>query len=154
MNVDPAAFALLLHPRVFLVAAGVFVLLRALGSSPLGQVALYKRALPLMPELLCVAAMTLGAAPEPNAPILVNVLLGVWSSYVAIKFRKVLGQTVLGDDQVVEQSKAPKLAAAIRDSLAPTTPTAPAFLPELEPSDGPTVDLSPNAPAPERKDEP
>jgi hypothetical protein len=96
-------FAILLDQWMLLTAAGVFALFRALSNfDPLARNKWWKRALPLLPEVVGCAAVVLGSVPTlSNHPWPLRAAAGLWVAYLAKSFRKILGQTVLGDDKVI-----------------------------------------------------
>lgn len=95
--------AVLFDRWMLLTAAGVFALFRALGQVPfLASNRWYKRLLPMLPECVGAAAVLAGSVPTIAAhPWPLRALAGVWVAYLAKSFRKILGQTVLGDDKVI-----------------------------------------------------
>lgn len=94
---------LVLDSYTLLIAGAIFGLLRTLQSTVLGTKALYRRLLPLLPDALGVVASLLGAIPAvADKPIIIKIAMGVWCGYVAQRFQKILGQTILGDDTKIE----------------------------------------------------
>jgi len=98
-----------------LVAGIVFLLLRFAtrlahtGSDRVTGVV--RRAMPFLPEVLGVGIACFGGVPVvASEPVVLKVAVGLWASYVASKIHKVLGQTVLGDDQKLERALARRLA--------------------------------------------
>ena len=95
--------ALAMDTYVLTAAGGVFTVIRALAKTSLAQVPIYRRILPVLPEALGIAAVLGGGVPAVAAmPIAVKIAVGLWCGYVAQKFQKILGQTVLGDDRAIE----------------------------------------------------
>ncbi len=99
-------FGFLINKWTLAVAAGVFVALRALNGWPmLSEKRFYRRTLPVLPESIGIAVWVLGGLPigttaplHGRAEFMARVMAGLWSAYLAQKFRKILAQTLLGDD--------------------------------------------------------
>lgn len=88
-------------------AIGIFAFLRVLTRTPLAQTALYKRALPILPDVIGVASAFLGGIPAAEGQrVWVRVALGLACGYAAQRAHKILGQTILGDDPTIEAKKA------------------------------------------------
>jgi hypothetical protein len=90
-----------------LTAGGIFFLLRcihqikAISSQPL-----WRRILPVMPEILGCCAAFLGGMPVVSGkPAVIKIASGLWAGFLAQRFHKVLGQTILGDDRAIEIPK-------------------------------------------------
>lgn len=95
--------ALAFNEHVLACAGGVFVLIRAGQKANFSTHPLYRRILPLLPEILGVLFVVSGAVPTvAQSPIPLKIAVGLWCSYVAQKFQKILGQTILGDDRHIE----------------------------------------------------
>ena len=89
-----------------LSAGGVYLLLRVVGQTPLAKTGIYRRALPVLPEILGVAAAFLGGIPVvADQPVAIKIAAGLWCGYVAQRGHKLLGQTLLGDDRKLEAGK-------------------------------------------------
>lgn len=89
--------------RTLMCAIGVFLLLRFLNATPLGKLAFYRRMLPFLPEAFGVAAAFLGGMPNvvDQGPVL-KIAAGLWCGYLAQRAHKILGQTILGDDALID----------------------------------------------------
>jgi hypothetical protein len=94
---------LALNKWTLLTAGGVFFLLRVISQLPwLSTTNAYRRLLPVLPELLAVGATLAGGNPAvDSSPIVLKVAAGLWCGYLAQRFHKVLGQTILGDDRSI-----------------------------------------------------
>lgn len=90
-----------------LIAGGIYLFLRTLnGFEPISKLGVYRRILPLLPESLGVAAAFLGGIPfVEGKPAVIKIAAGLWCAYLAQRFRKLLGQTVLGDDAKLEAAR-------------------------------------------------
>lgn len=100
---------LALNKWTLMTAGGVFFLIRVL-SQLLSKVGWYRRLLPVLPELLGVGATLAGGNPAvSDQPVVLKVAAGLWCGYLAQRFHKVLGQTILGDDQSIESKKQKQL---------------------------------------------
>lgn len=95
--------AIALNAWTLLVAGGIFLGLRALqGFKWLSNRPAYRRLLPILPEALGVLAAFTGGLPAvAGQPIAIKVAAGLWCAYLSQKFRKILGQSLLGDDRVI-----------------------------------------------------
>jgi hypothetical protein len=92
-----------LNRWTLMTAGGVFFLIRVL-SQLLSKVGWYRRLLPVLPELLGVGATIAGGNPAVGGrPLVLQVAAGLWCGYLAQRFHKVLGQTILGDDKSIEE---------------------------------------------------
>lgn len=116
--------ALGLNKWTLLTAGGVYLLLRV--TNQLAFISgrnWYRRILPVAPELLGIAATFAGGNPAvAKAPIVVKIAAGLWCGYLAQRFHKVLGQTILGDDKKITTTKAaeaPRVVSAPTPSLPP-----------------------------------
>lgn len=91
---------LFLNRQVLLVVGGVYFLIRLLNSvGPISRSSIYRRLLIFIPELLSTAAIFSGAIPSfHDEHWVVKLGAGLWCGYVAQRFHKFLGQTILGDD--------------------------------------------------------
>ena len=91
--------ALAFDKWTLLTAGGVFFLLRVLGQTPLSRLSIYRRAMPVLPELLGVFAAFFGGIPTvADSPIALKIAAGLWCGYLSQRTHKILGQTILGDD--------------------------------------------------------
>lgn len=90
-----------------LVAGGIYLFLRMLHDFKLiSKLTVYRRLLPVFPEVLGVAAAVLGGIPVVDGkPIIIKIAAGLWCAYLAQRFRKILGQTILGDDTKLEAAR-------------------------------------------------
>lgn len=103
MNTDVQGLIELAFDKItMLVAGGIYVLLRFLQKVPrLSDWPPYRRALPIMPEVIGGLVAIFGGLPAVNdQPWVVRIAAGLWCSYLAQKFHKILGQTILGDDRL------------------------------------------------------
>lgn len=118
--------ALVVDKFSLLVAGAIFMLLRVISATPVGNVAIYRRLLPLLPEMLGAATSLVGGLPAvANQPIFVRLAAGIWCGYLAGKFHKVLGQTVLGDDSTLAAAMKPLEVKMTRGSIPPRPSQAP-----------------------------
>lgn len=94
---------LALNKWTLLMAGGVFFAVRILnGLTFLSKRAWYRRILPFLPDALgCGAAISGGIPVVADQPLILQLAAGLWCGYLAQRFHKVLGQTVLGDDKVI-----------------------------------------------------
>ena len=89
---------------VLLAAAAIYGAIRATHRLGVASHPVFRRALPILPEVLGVAAVVSGAVPIAAAlPVGGKVAFGLWTGYLAGKFHKILGQTILGDDRAIER---------------------------------------------------
>lgn len=103
---------LALNKWTLLTAGGVYLLLRVFHSTPLARWGPYRRALPVLPEALGVAAAFAGGIPAVEGqPVAIRIAAGLWCGYVAQRGHKLLGQTLLGDDPKLESKKARQVRA-------------------------------------------
>jgi hypothetical protein len=80
----------------------------------------WRRLLPLVPPAIAIPLALHGDIPLADGKGLVAQLgTGIWISYMAEKVHKILGQTVLGDDALIERA----LSAMLRKP--PTQPPTP-----------------------------
>lgn len=107
MEAEIKSFVELAFDRnVMLISGGVFTAIRALQKTELSKVAVYRRVLPILPETIGVVAVVAGGVPLAAAfPLALKVALGLWCGYVAQKFHKLIGQTILGDDRQIEKAQ-------------------------------------------------
>lgn len=104
--------ALALNKWTMLNAGGVFFFLRVVGRSPIAKFSLYQRLLPVLPEAMAIGAMLAGGNPViDKQPLVVKIMAGLWCGYLAQRFHKVLGQTILGDDKAIAAKKTARLPA-------------------------------------------
>lgn len=102
--------AIALDKYVLLVAGGIFAGIRAAARYAISAHPLYRRFLPLLPEAMGVGAVLSGGVPTADTyPVALKIALGLWCGYLAQKFQKLVGQTILGDDRFIEASAAAKL---------------------------------------------
>lgn len=95
--------AMAFDASVLLAAASIYGAIRATHKLGVARHPIFRRALPVLPEVLGVAAVVSGAVPIAAAlPIGGKVAFGLWTGYLAGKFHKILGQTILGDDRAIE----------------------------------------------------
>src|SRR3972149_6955918 len=101
--------------------------LRLLQKVPkLGELGIYRRLLPILPDALgCIAAAFGGIPAVADKPLIVRLAAGLWCGYLAQRFHKILGQTVLGDDRL-----------SISKPTHPAVVTLPAGEPPTETSGG------------------
>jgi len=67
----------------------------------------WRRALPLLPPAIAIPLALHGDIPIADGKGIVAQLgTGIWISYMAEKAHKLLGQTVLGDDALIERALA------------------------------------------------
>lgn len=93
---------LALNKWTLMTAGGVFFLIRVLTQTPLSKLNFFRRILPILPEILGVAATIAGGNPAvAEQPIVLKIAAGMWCGYLAQRFHKVLGQTILGDDKAI-----------------------------------------------------
>lgn len=80
--------------------AGIFILIRAMNAVPIvSQRSVYRRLLPVLPEVLGTLAVFAGSVPMlSDHGIAVKLAFGLWCGYCSQRFHKILGQTILGDD--------------------------------------------------------
>lgn len=96
-------------PSVVFVAGAIYGAIRATHRLGVSKHPVFRRALPVLPEVLGVAAVVAGAVPiAATLPVGGKVAFGLWAGYLAGKFHKVLGQTILGDDRAIEAPKKEK----------------------------------------------
>lgn len=90
-----------------LVAGGVFIFIRMLSQIPLiKKSSIFKRILPVLPEILGSVAAIFGGIPAVQKQhFIVKIAAGLWCGYLAQRFHKILGQTFLGDDNIIEAKK-------------------------------------------------
>lgn len=88
-------------------SVGIFLALRFLSALPwLGERKWYRRILPILPEVFGLAAAFSGAIPILcDQSVSLKVFGGLWCAYLSKSARKILGQTFLGDDSVIEKGK-------------------------------------------------
>jgi hypothetical protein len=86
-----------------LVAGGIFLGMRAIQKIPwLPRQGWFKRLQPLLPEAAGIGVGLAGWLPACSQQnIAIRVAAGLWCAYVAQKFRKILGQSLLGDDPII-----------------------------------------------------
>ena len=66
--------------------------------------AIWARALPLVPSLVAVPSVLLGAVPSvASAPVAARIIAGLLVALVAEKTQKIIGQTLLGDDEKISK---------------------------------------------------
>ena len=95
-----------------LTAGGVYLFLRVLVQTPVAKWGVYRRILPILPEILGVAAAFAGGIPVVESqPLAIKVAAVLWCGYVAQRGHKLLGQTLLGDDRLLEAKKAKQIKA-------------------------------------------
>lgn len=110
--------AIALDTWTLVLAGGIYFGLRSLDGI-LGGNLIWRRLLPLMPELLGLTLSICHCVPSTAMePLMVRVAIGLWLAYVSKNFRKILGQTVLGDDAKITEH-------AYRRKLKPSTPPVP-----------------------------
>lgn len=99
-----------LNKWTLLTAGGVYFLLRVLNQLDfVSKRNLYRRLLPVLPESLGVAATIAGGNPAVEGqPLVLKIAAGLWCGYLAQRFHKVLGQTILGDDRSITASPSTK----------------------------------------------
>lgn len=125
------ALAIGLNRYTILVAGGIFVLLRALASTPLNKVPLYRNnILPVLPELIGVLTYVFAELPtnvtiEGGDGFVFRAALGLWCAYLAQKGRKLLGQTILKDDKVSEEAFRERKVSELRKSIPAPPPPGP-----------------------------
>lgn len=97
--------------ETLLVAGGIFLLLRSLQALKwLSNRPTYRRLLPILAEVLGVTAALTGGLPAvQDQPIPIKIAAGIWCAYLSQKFRKILGQSILGDDRVIAAKMMDKL---------------------------------------------
>lgn len=110
-----AALEIAMSRWAFIVAGAIYFLLRLLSETPLNDMPWYRRwVLPFLPEVLGVGIYVFAPIPGVEEPWLIRAALGLWCAYLAQKFRKFLGQTVLGDDPQVAARLMAKLEEEVR----------------------------------------
>jgi hypothetical protein len=101
---------LALNKWTLLTAGGIFLLLRVLKDTPIAKLGIYRRLLPVLPEMFGVAAAFGGGIPSVDGqPVVIRIAAGLWCGYVAQRGHKLLGQAILGDDPKLEAKKAKRL---------------------------------------------
>lgn len=92
--------AIALDRFTLLIAGGIYMALRGVQRSQIvSRSGFYRRLLPILPEILGCALSSLGGIPAVEGePLAVRIAAGLWCGYLAQRFHKVLGQTILGDD--------------------------------------------------------
>lgn len=124
-------------------AAGIFLLLRVLRNvQAISSTGVYRRLLPLLPEALGVGAALAGGLPAiAGKALVIRLSAGLWCGYVATKFHKVLGQTILGDDDVIANPGAARRSIPPPTNAGGSKPGSPALAPgpppTLPPGGGP-----------------
>lgn len=106
---DPATelSSLALHRDVLFAAVGVFAALRAIHAWPLlSKTDLYRRVLPILPEVMGIAIAYTGGIPIVAAlPESIRIATGFWVGFLSQRAHKVLGQTILGDDPALQAKR-------------------------------------------------
>ena len=98
--------AIALDRYSLLMAGAVFVLLRSLKKTGIAKLPVYWRFLPVLPDVLGVAATLLGGVPVvAKEPVVVQVAAGLWIGYLSQRFHKICGQSILGDDPDIEANR-------------------------------------------------
>lgn len=121
MDIQPL-IDLALDKFTLLTAGGIFFFLRFVAKTRAAKHPLYRRFLPILPDLLGVAAALSGALPAlGELHPLFRVAGGLWCGYIAQRFHKVLGQTILGDDAGVS-TVAVRRAMSIPPPMDPNAP--------------------------------
>ena len=90
-----------------LVMAGVFCLLMMVHKifPEITTRPIYKRLLPVLPELLCTGLLFMPGIHAEGQPWTVTVLTGLILGVASSKFHKVFKQTLLGDDKDIKNGK-------------------------------------------------
>lgn len=90
---------------LLMTSTGIFLLIRALSAvRPLNENGIYRRLLPVLPEVFGVTAALTGGIPIVNdQPLPLKIATGIWCAYLAKNARKVLGQTIIGDDANIKR---------------------------------------------------
>ena len=97
---------LALNKWTLMTAGGVYFLIRVFSQLDfISKRNLYRRLLPVLPEMLGVVATFAGGNPAvADQPAVLKIAAGLWCGYLAQRFHKVLGQTILGDDKSITAS--------------------------------------------------
>lgn len=92
-----------------LISGAVYFAIRAVAHTAIARAHLYRRVLPILPESLGIVAVLLGGVPSSSGqPSVVQIAIGLWIGYVAQRFHKILGQTLLGDDERIQTKALPR----------------------------------------------
>lgn len=99
--------ALILTQWTLYTGVGIFLTLRMLKAIKwLDNKNFYRRLLPILPEVLGIAAVFLGSVPSlVSAPIVHKIFGGMVCAYLSKLGRKLLGQTIIGDDRKIKGKK-------------------------------------------------
>jgi len=104
------AFDVAKDPWTYTLAAGLFLFVRYVSRAVEAAdhprlTVVWRRILPLIPELIAVPTVVAGGIPiVADKPIAVRIAVGLWVAYLATKSKKLIGQTMLGDDMILEKS--------------------------------------------------
>lgn len=91
-------FALAFDAWTLAICGGVYFLLRSINRALDGRT-WWRRILPFMPDVLGIGLSTAHLVPSvASQPVAIRVAIGLWIGYLAQRFHKLLGQTILGDD--------------------------------------------------------
>lgn len=106
--------SLVINQWTLYTGAGIFLALRMLGAIKwLNDRSFYRRLLPLLPEALGIAAVFLGSVPSlTSSPIVHKIIGGMACAYVSKLARKLLGQSIIGDDRKIKGKKSVAQIAA------------------------------------------
>ncbi len=106
--------ALLYNEWTLYTGVGIFFTIRVLSAVKfISNMNLYRRMLPFLPEALGVAAVFLGSVPSLNdSPTIHKVFGGLGCAWLSKFARKILGQTILGDDKQITAKKSVAQIAA------------------------------------------
>lgn len=114
---NPGSFInLAIDREIIMVAAGIYVLLRLISRFSFAKIPTYRRVLPFLPEILgCLVVFYGGVSATADLSTAAKIAVGLWCGYLASKFHKILGQTILGDDHLV----ASKMPQPLREGSIP-----------------------------------
>ena len=102
---------MLLTETNLMVMAGVFCFLLMINKAfpKISQHHLYKRLLPILPEILCTACLFAPGIRQEGQPWTVILLTGMILGVASSKFHKVFKQTLMGDDKDIQLAQVEKL---------------------------------------------
>ena len=97
---------------LLMTSTGIFLLIRTRSAvKPISKNAIYRRLLPVFPEVFGVTAALTGGIPLVNdQPLPLKIATGIWCAYLAKNAQKVLGQTIIGDDSQIKRKSLDEVA--------------------------------------------